>query len=256
MEKGRRDTVLLTVIAIATLLVAIVGATFAFFTARLTDQNSTSVLTIRSSEGGTITLTGTGLITVNNIYPKSGAWVQKPFKVVYSNANGNVDAKYKLSLVYSNSFGSNGNSTNNATGAASGEIRYALTQTSGYCPDPSKTTSTACTTGWDGRTNNTNEVLIAEETGYFRYTGSAVTTEPLGTGEGGNSAVFPKLANATATGVSTRQVHSYLLTIDYPDTGANQNYTNRDNATVNGGTNHDQQLTVYIKIDEDFNSAA
>ena len=34
----RKNTILLTVIAIATLLVAVVGATFAYFTATITDN--------------------------------------------------------------------------------------------------------------------------------------------------------------------------------------------------------------------------
>ena len=65
MEKGRRDTVLLTVIAIATLLVAIVGATFAFFTAQLNGNNRTSTITIQSSTGGGVTFYSTNVTAEN-----------------------------------------------------------------------------------------------------------------------------------------------------------------------------------------------
>ena len=37
----KKNTVLLTVIAVATLLVAVVGATFAYFSARVTENNKT-----------------------------------------------------------------------------------------------------------------------------------------------------------------------------------------------------------------------
>lgn len=62
MEK--KNTVLLTVIAIATLLVAVVGATFAYFSA---NQTNTANVTVQAqtSENDVFTATGTGALSVS-----------------------------------------------------------------------------------------------------------------------------------------------------------------------------------------------
>lgn len=65
MEK--KNTVLLTVIAVATLLVAVVGATFAYFSATVTENNKTETV-LKSAELG-ITFTGTQEITADSIQP-------------------------------------------------------------------------------------------------------------------------------------------------------------------------------------------
>lgn len=63
----KKNTVLLTVIAVATLLVAVVGATFAYFSAKVTEVNKTETV-IKSAELG-ITFTGTQEITADSIEP-------------------------------------------------------------------------------------------------------------------------------------------------------------------------------------------
>lgn len=63
----KKNTVLLTVIAVATLLVAVVGATFAYFSAKVTENNKTETV-IKSAELG-ITFTGTQEITAESIEP-------------------------------------------------------------------------------------------------------------------------------------------------------------------------------------------
>ncbi len=56
MKEGKNNTVLLTVIGIATLLVAVVGATFAYFSAQLSGTENQSTMTIQASNGGSSTL--------------------------------------------------------------------------------------------------------------------------------------------------------------------------------------------------------
>ena len=63
----KKNTVLLTVIAVETLLVAVVGATFAYFSANVTENNKTET-TLKSAELG-ITFTGTQEITADGIMP-------------------------------------------------------------------------------------------------------------------------------------------------------------------------------------------
>ena len=62
--ENRKNTILLTVIAVATLLVAVVGATFAYFTAQggTTAQTPVNVTTAQTSNGSFST---SGAITIN-----------------------------------------------------------------------------------------------------------------------------------------------------------------------------------------------
>lgn len=88
MEK--KNTILLTVIAIATLLVAVVGATFAYFTAQVTtennDQNSTNV---KAATLASATMDFGKSVTANDVYP--GAMVVKSVNVTGTcGGNGNT----------------------------------------------------------------------------------------------------------------------------------------------------------------------
>lgn len=227
MEKGRRDTVLLTVIGIATLLVAIVGATFAFFTARVFDNETASTVTIRSSAGSTVVFSG-GLdpITVQNIYPRgtddANPWAVKSFKVHYTNDNTGYLYTYKLKLNYTNSFGA-------------GEIRYDLIQTDGYCPNKMAATSSDCGTGWEAYATQ-DGTRVSVQDGTLNNVGTTVTEIDLG--------------NGTFPAGSTDVTHTYALKISYPDSGSNQNYTNQ----ISERTNQGQSLTAWVSIDEIVNN--
>ena len=54
--RGRKKTMLLTVIAVATLLVAVVGATFAYFSLSVTNNDGTSTATVKTGKVPTITM--------------------------------------------------------------------------------------------------------------------------------------------------------------------------------------------------------
>ena len=56
-ETKKGNTVLLTVIAVATLLVAVVGATFAYFTASVAGNDTASSVVVKTAQIGTITYT-------------------------------------------------------------------------------------------------------------------------------------------------------------------------------------------------------
>ena len=74
---GKSSTILLTVIGIATLLVVVTGATFAFFAAQVKgDDTATSVQIKAAADGTAITMTGFDQITLAGIYPKADAWVK------------------------------------------------------------------------------------------------------------------------------------------------------------------------------------
>lgn len=79
---GKNNTILLTVIAIATLLVVVTGATFAYFAAVVRGNDTASSINITAANTGqTLTLGGGEKVELTNIYPKGTAagseWVTK-----------------------------------------------------------------------------------------------------------------------------------------------------------------------------------
>lgn len=92
---GKNNTILLTVIAIATLLVVVTGATFAYFAAVVRGNESASSISITASETGqTLTLGGGEQVNLTNIYPKGTAagseWVTKNISLSSNALAGNT----------------------------------------------------------------------------------------------------------------------------------------------------------------------
>ena len=92
---GKNNTILLTVIAIATLLVVVTGATFAYFAAVVRGNDTASSISIKASETGqTLTLGGGEQVNLTNIYPKgTGAgseWVTKNISLSSNALEGNT----------------------------------------------------------------------------------------------------------------------------------------------------------------------
>ena len=74
---GKSSTILLTVIGIATLLVVVTGATFAFFAAQVKGADTATSVQIKAAADGTaITMEGFDQVTLAGIYPKADAWVK------------------------------------------------------------------------------------------------------------------------------------------------------------------------------------
>ena len=95
MSEGKNNTVMLTIIGIATLLIAVVGATFAYFSAQLT--GSDTEYTVKSATVGT-QFNGGDQIAAAGIYPKEEAWGTKTFSIKTTSTKG-VSTKYRISLV-------------------------------------------------------------------------------------------------------------------------------------------------------------
>ena len=94
MSEGKNNTVLLTIIGIATLLIAVVGATFAYFSATVT--GSDEEYTVKSATVGTEFVSGVQ-IAATGIYPKEEAWGTKTFSIKTTSTKG-VSTKYKITL--------------------------------------------------------------------------------------------------------------------------------------------------------------
>ena len=102
MENKKR-TIIISVIVIA-LIVLTIGATYAFFTANVDGNESTSTLL---ATGGTLEIwyeNQSGTIELYNIYPKEEAWVRKTFTLTGKNTT-DMQMKYTIGLkVDSNTF--------------------------------------------------------------------------------------------------------------------------------------------------------
>lgn len=92
---GKNNTILLTVIAIATLLVVVTGATFAYFAAVVRGNDTASSINITAANTGqTLTLGGGEKVELTNIYPKGTAagseWVTKNISLSSNALEGNT----------------------------------------------------------------------------------------------------------------------------------------------------------------------
>lgn len=124
MNENKQNTTLLTVVAVATLLVAVVGATFAYFTAS-NANNSTSIIQANSGKMVITFADGTndtGLLTESGFQPGNNVLVNKTFTVVGNNtakASGvsapvgtdttGIAMPYYVGLRYTNEFSNDNN---------------------------------------------------------------------------------------------------------------------------------------------------
>lgn len=100
MNEGKGNTVLLTIIGIATLLVAVIGATFAYFTAVLSGEEQGTTMTINSGTIGTV-FDGGAAINAYNIRPQEEPVGTKTF-TVKGNSEGSASIFYNVGLVVEN----------------------------------------------------------------------------------------------------------------------------------------------------------
>ena len=141
-NKNKQNTLLLTVIAVATLLVAVIGATFAYFTANVSNSNTSTVqvtgaeLTI-SYEGTSAAINATGkepsLTTIGT----------KTFTLTGKNTTTDMSMPYLLYLVV----GKNEFVLDNAKYANGTSLSYVLTSSTGAGAIPSSVEGSTTTYG-------------------------------------------------------------------------------------------------------------
>ena len=183
MKEGKRNTVLLIVVSIATLLVTVVGATFAFFTAALTGQEGTTTVTVLSGSIGTVIDAGDAII-ISNVIPQAESLLTKVITISHTSSITGV-FEYSITLdVESNTF-------------ATDHLKYTFTHGTGTDATGTMIAET------DTQTSiGTSDITFGNATD--GYEGSITTP----TGPGGD-------------GTEVSQV--YNLDIFFPDTGTNQN---------------------------------
>lgn len=214
MEK--KNTVLLTVIAVATLLVAVVGATFAYFTATTTPSGNGGSADVTTTTVGSVDLKMAPVTITNELKYPGGKLV-----VGASVTGKDTDTAIDFDTTYT----VKGTITNNTKT----ELTWALYEI-----------STEATTPISGCTVNEDSTTQPGETRYS-YTGCTVDAAILAgtkvangtvaaattTGEG-ESAVTTAgtatiaAANETLTTSNAGTATYYYLVVDYPDNG-NQN---------------------------------
>lgn len=105
MNDGKGNTILLTIIGIATLLIAVIGATFAYFTAILSTDETQQAFTVTSGTIGTVYEGSDSVIIAQEIWPREEAWGRKTF-TIKGNSAGTADIFYTVGLVVTqNTFG-------------------------------------------------------------------------------------------------------------------------------------------------------
>ena len=110
---GKNNTILLTVIAIATLLVVVTGATFAYFAAVVRGNDAASSISITAAQNGTtITASGGEEVRLQNIYPRGttdpgSEWVTKTLTLTSTANEGNTGTSvytFKINVDESDNF--------------------------------------------------------------------------------------------------------------------------------------------------------
>lgn len=91
----KKNTILLTIISFATLIIAICGATFAYFTAKVRNDTTNKEIVIKSAQIGTVNFITTNEIRLENAYP--GATSNKlEFSISSDDDDASSDVKYNL----------------------------------------------------------------------------------------------------------------------------------------------------------------
>ena len=99
MSGNRTNTLLLTVIGVATLLVAVIGATFAYFTANITGGEDTTTITVGAGKLSIAYEDGDGALTADNIEPEvTDPAITKDFTITGSNSTTAI-MPYSIYLV-------------------------------------------------------------------------------------------------------------------------------------------------------------
>ena len=117
MDNNKGQTIFLSVIGIATLLVAIVGATFAWFSISVSGNANASSIVVTTAKLGSVEFTDGAAITLTNIKPTTEA-TTKTFTVANTDSAATETIEYKIGLVID---------TNTLTAVADGAFTHELT---------------------------------------------------------------------------------------------------------------------------------
>ena len=206
MEK--KNTILLTVIAVATLLVAVVGATFAYFTATTTPSGAGEEAEVTTNTVGDVDLTMSATTTTNSLQYPGGFLV----------AGAKVTAKHDGSSPYNVTYTLNG-SVDATNIAAATTLNWTLYEVTAPVSDPL------------GSSCQLQETKVGEETRYY-YTGCTVSESLTGVSDankidegtvvGGQTATIEKTGEKLQSAADPGTDTYYYLVVEYPNMEASQ----------------------------------
>lgn len=196
MEK--RNSIVLTAIAIATLLVAVVGATFAYFTASVggTGNTTNNASTVTTAAIAAVDYTTGSNFTLVDAYPG-----QKGVQVFTVKLTGDIGTKGKYVVKL----------TPTATNTLLTNVRYTLYQTT--TPATNKI-----------EVENAGKVVTGGQfsaTDTFKTTGTLTTVGTANTSITNTNVITLDTKEFTIT--STATTYTYYLAYEYVNTGADQN---------------------------------
>lgn len=203
MEK--KNMVLLTVIAVATLLVAVVGATFAYFTATSTTGGNETTTSATTAQLATLSWTAEETGRSPQVYPGF-----KAFQAYTLAAGGTGSARYQLKLT-----------ANVDPAFKSGDVTYSIYKAT------SEVTSSLFTPG-NANVDTTTEPGVAR----YSITGAAFDSEGL-TAVVENEPLTT-VSDTVITGVGVQNVNTinggtteyYVLVLDFPNKNEAQTQQN------------------------------
>ena len=206
MEK--KNTILLTVIAVATLLVAVVGATFAYFTATSSvegEGNATG--TIDTVNVGSVGITQTNIAASNNeIYPGTMNYVGTTISAEATGTEANYTLAYSLSGEVS------------VTTAFAHDITWKLYKVTASEATPVSCDPVTATPNAGGTQYSQSCHLGTSLTGDSVGDGSLVAEGTLTAGEKNSS-----ISYAAGTVDTDGGDDYYYLVVEYPNKGVSQN---------------------------------
>ncbi|MCI6932937.1 MAG: hypothetical protein MR765_07455 [Tenericutes bacterium] len=232
MENNKQNSVLLIIIAVATLLVAVVGATFAYFTAS-NPSGSTAEVKTKSGKMEIEFADGTDAIKAEKqtgFEPSNTVLVDKTFTITGDNVttskpnnNGTLGTESSLvmpfivSLDYTTTFINN-------------ELHVLVKKMNADSEYTQKISYTGATLLKNSTTAPATLKSIADFQEYYDYTVGKGTTDAKESKET-KELVYGEFKDTQNASLADRQVTLRLVMI-FPDTGDNQDYNK--SATFNG----------------------
>ena len=252
MEK--KNMVLLTVIAIATLLVAVVGATFAYFTATIQDQrtedegNNGEASFQASTTAGSLTIEKSkenfGSFTATDIYPGHKELIQLK---ITSDANNTADTYFNIVYTGTNTFPQNAikfhiyESLEDLTGDVTSENAFNCEKISEADTSDDGVTKSklyeTCTLNESLKITSAHEIASVTPTNYEGSNDNVNTTKTVLNGQ------YPFVITGTS---SSRTVYYYIVAEYVNNAGAEQNSEMNDQLngkiTVEMATKNDNAI--------------
>lgn len=165
MENSKGQTIFLSVIGVATLLVAIIGATFAWFSVEVSGNESAQSVYVETMKLGSVTYTDSNAISLTNVKPMKLATAQnsasnkKTFTVAQTDTTATESLSYVISLDVTD---------NELTTVDGGYFKHSLTGRSSKSGDDAGTLVSVALSEVPGET--TNDLGTGTLKGYESHT--------------------------------------------------------------------------------------